>query len=174
VVAIVPPLIESKDQFREDVPEVIPVLNNWVRFLLLVIVTVLVGVFYIAWWLSPYDKAGQPLRAETHRQLGLPPCTFYEVSGLPCPSCGMTTSFALLIRGDMVNSLRANWVGTGLGMFCLALIPWALVSVVRRQSLFVRSLDRAFLVVVGLLVTFMTLRWVGVAAMYWWNQAAGQ
>ena len=49
---------------------------------------------------------------ETHRQLGLPPCTFKEMTGLPCPSCGMTSSFALLVRGDVMNSLRANAVGT--------------------------------------------------------------
>ena len=30
----------------------------------------------------------------THRQLGLPPCGWLAATGYPCPTCGMTTSFA--------------------------------------------------------------------------------
>ena len=40
----------------------------------------LVGVFAIAIGLNPYEN-GKPRREETHRQLGLPPCTFKVVSG---------------------------------------------------------------------------------------------
>ncbi|NBO19844.1 MAG: DUF2752 domain-containing protein, partial [Proteobacteria bacterium] len=39
-------------------------------------------------WLTP-DARG----LGTHEQLGLPPCGFYLWYGLPCPSCGMTTSW---------------------------------------------------------------------------------
>ena len=48
----------------------------------------------------------------THTQLGMPPCNFVVMTGKPCPACGMTTSFALLVRGDVGASLRANWAGT--------------------------------------------------------------
>ena len=75
--------------------------------------------------------------------MNLPDCTFKTMTGLPCPSCGMTTSFSLLMHGDPINSLRANWVGTGLALFCLALIPWALASVWLKRPLFVVSLERA-------------------------------
>ena len=105
----------------------------------------------------------------THRQLGLPPCTFADVTGVPCPSCGMTTSFALLVRGDVANSLRANWVGTLLATFCLLFIPWAAVSVVRGRALFVGSLERALVAVIMTLLTLLFLRWGLVLVGMWWN-----
>jgi len=90
----------------------------------------IVLVFGIARWLNPYEN-GQPRRMETHVQLGLPPCNFRILTGVPCPSCGMTTSFALLVRGDLENSLRANAVGTLLALFCLAVVPWSLICALR-------------------------------------------
>jgi hypothetical protein len=150
-------------------PEVLPVLSLWVRGVLVGIVAGLVVVFLIAWHLNPYDADGTPLRLETHRQLGLPPCTFYEVTGLPCPSCGMTTSFALLMHGDVVNSLRANAVGTLLATFCLAFIPWGLASVARQRPLFVRSLERALMFCVLALLVLMMLRWGIVVALAYWG-----
>src|SRR5262249_11389862 len=101
-------------------------------------------------------------------QLGLPPCSFVEATGLPCPSCGMTTSFSLLAHGDVVNSLRANWVGTMLAVACLAYIPWAVVSVVRGRTLFFRSLERVMVGFVVALLALMLLRWGLVVGLGLW------
>jgi hypothetical protein len=129
----------------------------------------LVAVFVTAWRIVPYAEDGTPLRMASHRQLGLPPCTFQEVTGVPCPSCGMTTSFALLVRGDVGNSARANWVGTLLAVFCLLVIPWAVVSVFLGRAVFVRSLEKALMLVVMSLLVLMFLRWVVVLGLAWWN-----
>jgi hypothetical protein len=64
----------------------------------------------------------------THQQLGLPPCTFVTLFGGRCPSCGMTTSWCHLIRGQLVAAARANVGGTLLGLLCLMAAPWALLS----------------------------------------------
>jgi Protein of unknown function (DUF2752) len=125
----------------------------------------LVGVFAIAIRLDPYRDDGSPRVMATHQQLGLPPCTFLEVTGVPCPACGMTTSFSLLIRGDVANSLRANWVGTLLAGFCLAVIPWGVYAVVRGRSLFVRSLEKALIGVVITVLGLAMLRWAVVVAL---------
>lgn len=44
----------------------------------------------------------------THQQLLLPPCGFHLITHLPCPSCGMTTGFALMARGQVLSAARAN------------------------------------------------------------------
>jgi hypothetical protein len=146
-----------------------PAMGAWVRGSLVGMALGLVAVFAIAFRLDPYRADGTARRMETHRQLNLPPCTFKETTGLPCPSCGMTTSFALLVRGDVVHSLRANAVGTLLAVFGVVLIPWALASAVRRRPLFLRSLERAFTICILVFLGAMLLRWLMVIAWAWWS-----
>ena len=167
MVAIVSPLLPQTSEFEPDPLEVLPVLRWWVRLGLLIIAAGLIVVFGIAIWLRPYDDQGQPLRMETHRQLGLPSCQFYFVTGVPCPSCGMTTSFALLMHGDPWNSLRANAVGTLLACFCLFLIPWCLVSAYVRRPLFIRSVDRWLSILAAVFLGLMLIRWIIVLAVVW-------
>jgi len=70
------------------------------------------------------DKRGHG----THQQLGLPPCTFRVLFGRRCPSCGMTTAWAHLARGQLVPALQANVGGTLLGLLDLAAGAWSLLS----------------------------------------------
>ena len=100
------------------------------RLALVAMVLCWVAVFAVALRLDPYQD-GKVWLEETHRQLGLPECTFKSITKLPCPSCGMTSAFALLVRGDLWNALRANAVGAGLALLGAAFVPWALISVVR-------------------------------------------
>jgi hypothetical protein len=124
------------------------------------------AAFVIAVLLDPY-RDGRVWLEETHTQLQLRPCTFKTVLGLPCPSCGMTSSFALLVRGDVLNSVRANFVGTLLAVFGLAFIPWSIASAWRGRLLFVRDFETVLvrLVVVFLIVLFG--RWFLVLMLLW-------
>jgi Protein of unknown function (DUF2752) len=158
--------LPSTDE-AQQVLDAIPVLRNWVRGMLLGVAVGLAGVFAVAFRLDPYRPDGSPRRLETHRQLGLPPCTFRVVTGVPCPSCGMTTSFALLMRGDLVNSLRANSVGTLLALFWLALIPWGLLSAWRAKPVWVRSVERTLTWVVLVFLVLTLLRWGFVLGVGW-------
>src|SRR5207245_7357675 len=116
------------------------------------------GVFGIARWLDPYDAQGKALRSETHLQIGLPPCSFRYLTGIPFPSCGLTTSFSLLMHGDLGSSLRANAVGTLLAIFSLAVIPWSLASVLCRRPLFIVSLERTSTWIVVVFVVLLLTR----------------
>jgi len=48
----------------------------------------------------------------THVQLGLPACRSMVVNGVPCPTCGLTTSVTAAVHGDFSASARANVFGT--------------------------------------------------------------
>jgi hypothetical protein len=67
--------------------------------------------------------------------LGLPPCTFRVVFGQRCPVCGMTTSWARLVRGELIEALRANLGGTLLGLLDMLAAPWLLLSAARGRWL---------------------------------------
>ena len=41
----------------------------------------------------------------THEELGLERCQFERRTGVPCPTCGMTTSFSHFVRGHWLASV---------------------------------------------------------------------
>jgi hypothetical protein len=162
----------STTEDENDYPADSPDLTWWVRGTLLFIVGGLIGVFTLAVLLNPYNPDGTPRTMGTHTgpPLNLPDCTFKVVTGIPCPACGMTTSFSLLMHGDPINSLRANWVGTGLAVFCLLLIPWGIASIWLKRPLFIASLEKGLAISVVIFLIFMMLRWGIVLVFLWWQR----
>jgi len=55
----------------------------------------------------------------SHTELGLPRCQFLERTGLPCWSCGMTTSWAWFVRGNLLASLYVQPMGTVLATLAI-------------------------------------------------------
>ena len=55
-----------------------------------------------------------PTGVGSHEAMGLKSCQFLESTGLPCPSCGMTTSFAWFARGNVVASVYVQPMGAAL------------------------------------------------------------
>ena len=153
-----PARVSPPDQAQEPV-DALPALSRWLRGVLLAVAFGLVAVFAIAAWLDPYDAEGRARRSETHLQIGLPPCTFRSLTGIPCPSCGMTTSFALLVCGDLENSLKANAVGTLLALFGLLVIPWSGASVLLRRPVWIVDLERALIWIVVVFVVLLLTHW---------------
>jgi len=80
------------------------------------------GVLGLASILEP-DARGHG----THEQLGLLPCMSVQVLGIPCPFCGMTTSFTHFAHGNPVEAFLVQPAGAFLfvlmvcgGMACAA------------------------------------------------------
>jgi hypothetical protein len=160
----VPEIPAAQPVERPTRPRRVPNSARLMRASLLVVGALLAGIFGIAFWLNPYDANGRPRSMATHTQLGMPPCNFVILMGKPCPSCGMTTSFALLVRGDVVASLRANWAGTLIAVLWALTMVWAIASGIRGKPLFIPR-GRGELVltaIVGVVLILMLGRWVAV------------
>jgi hypothetical protein len=131
-------------------------------------------VLAIALRLNPYDPTtGEPFTQGTHTQLGLPPCNFLVISGFPCPSCGMTTSFSLLMHGDVVGSWRANGAGLLLVLMGLVAIPWCLLAGLGGKLWWFTSLETGLLT--GLFIALVTAlgRWLLVSGAILWARMGG-
>jgi len=71
-----------------------------------VVLLACLSVFVTAGYLRPTASG-----IGSHTQLGLAPCSMPMLLGIPCPTCGMTTSFAHFVRGDLLNSFHAQPAG---------------------------------------------------------------
>lgn len=78
------------------------------------IATLCLAVLAVAIYLQP-DARGYG----THERLGLPPCGFMITTGLPCPTCGMTSSFTFMMHGHPLRALIIQPAGA---LLCLASI----------------------------------------------------
>ncbi len=108
---------------KDDRPAALSWGERWIAIALALGLSGLIGVAAV---LHPQTQG-----FGTHQQLGLPPCTVRVLFDRPCPSCGMTTSWANLVRGNLSEALRANVGGTLLGVLAMAGIPYLTVSAVR-------------------------------------------
>jgi hypothetical protein len=63
-----------------------------------------------------------PAGISTHTQLGLDRCQFEARTGLPCPSCGFTTSVSFFAHGNVLASIYVQPMGFVIAVFCAAAV----------------------------------------------------
>jgi Protein of unknown function (DUF2752) len=95
----------------------------------------------------------------THEQLGLPPCPFLYLTGIPCPSCGLTTSFAYAARLEFVSSLITQPFGFIVFILTICAIPFAIYLIRRRISLSEFMQTRIVERLIYVTLTFYLLSW---------------
>lgn len=88
------------------------------------------AVVGLSLWLTP-----SPAGFGTHRQLGLPPCEFGAMTGIPCPGCGLTTSFAHTAHGHIVSGFASHLMGPPLFFVTLVLALYAPYAIAKRKPL---------------------------------------
>jgi Protein of unknown function (DUF2752) len=93
------------------------------RFMLIIGAAVIFTLFAAAAMLKPDSKGWG-----THRQLGLPPCSFMFFCGVPCPTCGFTTTWSHLMNGDVPSAIRTNFAAVLLWLLAAASGSWMLIS----------------------------------------------
>lgn len=69
------------------------------------------GVLGVATYLTPSAEG-----LGTHTQLGMKSCGWVHMMGIPCPTCGMTTSFAHAAEGDLPAAFHTQPLGAVLAV----------------------------------------------------------
>jgi Protein of unknown function (DUF2752) len=126
-----------------------------IRLLLLVAAAGILGLLVLARKLEP-----DPRGFGTHTQLGLRPCSFLRTTGRPCPTCGMTTSFAWVARGQIDRSWRANPAGCVFAVFSVPLMAWLVATAVANQPCGFKSLSRPLVFLIVAAVTLSLAAWL--------------
>jgi hypothetical protein len=90
----------------------------------------------------------------THEQLGLPACAFLAWTGWPCPTCGLTTSFAHAAHGDLARAFSAHVLGPGLFAVTVLLVPFGLWASVFDEGALMARLHPARCLIVAILCLF--------------------
>ena len=84
--------------------------------------------------LGSYGWIGYHLLHTESQEAGATFCLFKNVTGIPCPSCGVTRSVLLLIQGEVMQAMLTNPLGI-LAMILLLTIPcWILLDVIRNKT----------------------------------------
>jgi hypothetical protein len=79
----------------------------------------------------------------------------------------MTTSFSLLMHGDIWNSLRANFVGTVMAAVAVAMILWSVAAAAAGRLLGIRSIEHVLTWLVALFIALLIARWLVVLVLSW-------
>lgn len=96
---------------------------------------------------------------DTHTQLGLQPCGWPVVHGMPCPTCGCTTAACHLVHGSFVDAFVTQPFGAALALVGLLLGAHALYCLLRRHSFVDLWLRMPFAKVVIALVVLFFVGW---------------
>ena len=81
-------------------------LSLYGRVLALAIAAAASVLIITAWRLKP-----SPDGLGTHTEMGFYGCSLLTTTGVPCPSCGMTTSFSWFYRGNVLASCYVQPMG---------------------------------------------------------------
>jgi hypothetical protein len=96
----------------------------------------------------------------THRQLGLPPCFFHQFTGIPCPTCGMTTSFAHTVRFHFYEAFITQPFGMLACVLMALMIPISFVLMRRRMPWMKLLTARGSNAVMYVLLALFVIAWV--------------
>lgn len=96
----------------------------------LVLALVASGVLATAAFLNPAAQGWG-----THRQLGLPPCLWLELTGQKCPGCGLTTALSAALHGQWQQAWQANAAGLPLIALLVAAPPYCVYSAFKAKPL---------------------------------------
>ena len=83
-------------------------------------------------WLGPVDAGGEAV--DRRAQLGLADCGMLRDTGIPCATCGMTTSVTYAVDGRLLDAFTTQPAAAGLAVLA------AMVTLVAGWSL-IRGVD---------------------------------
>jgi hypothetical protein len=142
-----PPMNLAPSQHADEQPDHPAYRSLWSKRLAMTIFLGLTAVFLISVFYhpAPADQNGNYFSV----------CGFKNLTGLPCPGCGLTHSFCEIGKGHLYSAIGWNWMGLPLFIFFIFLWFQALF-ILTRQFNWAIGLDK-------LAARLNPLRWLAIA-----------
>lgn len=96
----------------------------------------------------------------THTSMGMKPCSLLERTGVPCPTCGMTTSFAHAADGNLLDAFLTQPAGALLALITAitVLVCTYIIITGANLSIWLQPLLRPRLIIA--LIGFALIAWI--------------
>jgi len=90
----------------------------------------------------------------THTQLGIHRCPLFTFFGIKCPTCGLTTSFSLIAKGELKQSIKIHPLGIPIYLCVIMVLLNSILALCKKdfvisyaqEILFTRSIFFALIV----------------------------
>ena len=69
-------------------------------------------------------------------------CPFNYYFHIPCPGCGMTRAFKLILQGNILESLRYNLLAIPLFIFIILSMIFLVVDIIKNQTKYLAYIER--------------------------------
>lgn len=118
--------------------------SSWKNRYLLTIISILGGYFFV--YLSTF--------LDPHQEHSV--CIYKNITGYPCPGCGMTRSTISLFRGDFLQSLMWNPLAIIVNIMAITALIWMLYDLITNKPSFDKiskiKLHPIYLIIIALIV----------------------
>lgn len=120
--------------------------------LLFVVITI---VCLVGLWSTDPDTKGY----DTHVQLGMEPCSWPRIHGVPCPTCGCTTAASHVVHGHVIQGFVTQPFGAAVAIVGLLLGLHGLYCLLWRRSFADLLVRVKFAQILGLGVLLLLGSW---------------
>ena len=87
-------------------------------------------------------------------------CVIYNLFHFPCPGCGMTRSFILLLKGQFEAALRYNFILPIVLIVCVTIIIWNTVDYKLKKHTFQDFTQRYKIIIIIVAVILTLIQWI--------------
>jgi hypothetical protein len=74
-------------------------------------------------------------------------CIIKNATGFPCPSCGTTRAVALLLKGQLIESVLVNPFGILVAIIMIIFPIWVLMDVVLKNETFLKVYKKSEVII---------------------------
>lgn len=96
------------------------------------------------------------------------PCLFHAITGLPCPSCGMTRAFLALSHGRFREALDLHLASPGIYLAAWIVLGLSTIQLLCGRNLLIPAWRRLKGLLVPLTLILMALAWM-FNLRHWWT-----